>query len=248
MTGEINTFESSRSLAQGAAERVIKTLSNAVATTGLASIVLSGGRTPREVYELLGSEANKERVPWSLVHVFWGDERCVAPTMPESNYRSAREALLESIDIPEGNIHRIHGESPPQEAARQYEQEIRTSLGLRHDSWPHFSLVLLGLGTDGHTASLFPGTLALQDRKRIVTEVYVESLKSSRITLTLPALNSAQEILFLVSGKMKASIFRSIRTSDTPQYPAQLIQPATGRVSWLIDRDVADPGGGPNVP
>ncbi len=247
MTGEIHTFESSRSLAQGAAGRVVETLSNAVTATGVASLVLSGGKTPREVYELLGSERYKERIPWSLVHLFWGDERCVAPTMPESNYRSVREALLEAIDIPERNIHRIHGELPPQDAARHYEQEIHTALGLRHDAWPHFSLVLLGLGADGHIASLFPGTLALQERKRIVTEVYVESLKSSRITLTLPALNSAQEILFLASGKLKASIFRSIRTSDTPEYPAQLIQPATGRVYWYVDRDVAELGGGPKA-
>ena len=160
--------------------------------------------------------------------------------MPESNYRMVKEVLLDTVDIPERNVHRIHGEVPPQDAARAYDQEIRSALGLRHDAWPHFTIVLLGLGTDGHTASLFPGTLALQERKRIVTEVYVESLNSSRVTLTLPALNSAEEIVFLVSGKLKAPIFRTIRGSDTPEYPAQLVQPASGRVHWYVDQEVAE--------
>jgi 6-phosphogluconolactonase len=240
MIGEIHTFENAHTLAGGVAGRIVETLSEAVTTSGIASLVLSGGKTPRDVYQLLGSEDCRDSVPWSLVHLFWGDERCVPPTMPESNYRMVKEALLETIDIPEQNVHRIRGETPPQDAARAYDQEIRAALGLRHDAWPHFTLVLLGLGTDGHIASLFPGTLALQERKRIVTEVYVESLKSSRITLTLPALNSAEEVVFLVSGKLKAPIFRKIRASDTPEYPVQLVQPGSGRVHWYVDREVAE--------
>jgi len=241
MIGEIHTFENAHILAGGVAGRIVETLGEAVTTSGVASLVLSGGKTPRDVYQLLGSEDCRNSIPWSLVHLFWGDERCVPPTMPESNYRMVKEALLEAIDIPEKNVHRIRGETPPQDAARAYDQEIRSALGLRHDAWPHFTLVLLGLGTDGHVASLFPGTLALQERKRIVTEVYVESLKSSRITLTLPALNSAEEVVFLVSGKLKAPIFRKIRTSDTPEYPVQLVQPGSGRVHWYVDREVAEP-------
>ncbi len=248
MIGEIHTFENAHTLAGGVAGRILETLSEAVTTSGTASLVLSGGKTPRDVYQLLGSEDCRDSVPWSLVHLFWGDERCVPPTMPESNYRMAKEVLLDAIGIPERNIHRIHGEAPPQDAARAYEREIRSALGLRHDAWPHFTLVLLGLGTDGHVASLFPGTLALQERKRIVTEVYVESLKSSRITLTFPALNSAEEIVVLVSGKLKAPIFQKIRSSDTPEYPAQLVQPVSGRVHWYIDREVAEAGGGWDAP
>jgi 6-phosphogluconolactonase len=244
MIGDIHTFENAHTLAGGVAGRIVETLSEAVATSGSASLVLSGGKTPRDVYQLLASDDCRDSIPWSLVHLFWGDERCVSPTMPESNYRMVKEVLLEAIDIPERNVHRIHGEAPPQDAARAYDQEIRSALGLRPDAWPHFTLVLLGLGTDGHTASLFPGTLALQERKRIVTEVYVESLKSSRITLTLPALNSAEEIVFLVSGRLKAPIFGKIRASDTPEYPAQLVQPASGRVHWYVDREVAEPGQG----
>lgn len=244
MIGEIHTFENAHTLAGGVAGRILETLSEAVTTSGTASLVLSGGKTPRDVYQLLGSQDCRDSVPWSLVHLFWGDERCVPPTMPESNYRMAKESLLKAIDIPERNIHRIRGEAPPQDAALAYEREIRSALGLRPDGWPHFTLVLLGLGTDGHTASLFPGTRALQERKRIVTEVYVESLNSSRITLTLPALNHAEEIVFLVSGKLKAPIFRKIRTSDTPEYPAQLVQPISGRVHWYVDREVSEPDGG----
>lgn len=239
MRGLLHIYDDAGSLADGVAGMVSELLTSSADRHGNASFVLSGGGTPRRVYDILGSEEQRGRVPWSRVQIFWGDERCVGPNLPDSNYRMAYEAFLQKVAIPPANIHRIQGEKPPQEAARLYEAEIRQALQVREGEFPRFTVLLLGLGPDGHTASLFPGTLALQERKRIVTEVYVESLKASRITLTIPAINNSVNVLFLVSGRSKSEMLGRILLDEGPLYPAQFIDPANGRLHWCIDREAS---------
>jgi 6-phosphogluconolactonase len=239
MKGRIHVTPTLDALARVAAERIVTWLKEEIVLRGKASLVLSGGGTPRAVYDLLGAPERRDRIQWSRVNVFWGDERCVGPTMPDSNFRMASEALLRRIAIPESNIHRIMGERHPQEAARLYDAEVRKVLATRPGQMPQFTLVLLGLGEDGHTASLFPGSTALQERSRITTEVYVDRLKASRVTLTVPALNNARRVLFLVSGATKAGIAKEVLEGDAPQYPAQLINPLSGNLYWLLDEGAA---------
>ena len=207
-------------------------------------VALAGGRTPRGMYEELaaaGAPGGKP-VDWPRVHVFFGDERVVPPEHPESNFRLAREALLSRVPLPEANVHRVRAELPdPDEAAERYESEVRAVFGSAPGEWPRFDLVLLGLGTDGHVASLFPGSPALSERRRVVLAPWVESLGTRRITLTLPAINHAAGILFLASGGEKAEILRSVLdggSGETP-YPAQLVDPQRGTVLWIADHAAA---------
>jgi 6-phosphogluconolactonase len=260
MKGHLETFATLAALQQGAAEKIVACLRDAILAHGSSSFVLSGGATPRGVYELLGSEKYRDRIEWRKVHLFWGDERCVGPTMPESNFRMANASLIRNISIPPQNVHRIRGELKPQEAARACETEIRRFFGLKEGEFPRFTLALLGLGEDGHTASLFPGTGVLNEKQRIVSEVHVEALAASRVTLTIPAINNAATVMFLVSGRTKAAILRgvledaepvpanggdeaSVRTGGAerkePRFPAQFINPTSGQLLWLVDNEAA---------
>ncbi len=239
MTVHLETFPSVTALQQGAAKNLFACLQGEILARGRASFVLSGGVTPRGVYELLGSEFYRPRIDWKKIHFFWGDERCVGPTMPESNFRMANEALLRNIPLPPQNIHRIRGEVKPRIAAQEYETDIRRFFNLKEGEFPHFSLVLLGLGEDGHTASLFPGTPVLEERRRIVAEVHVESLATSRVTLTVPTINNAGDVCFIVSGRSKARIVHEVLEGPAARYPAQLITPSSGRISWLLDNEAA---------
>ena len=179
------------------------------------------------------------RIDWSKVHLFWGDERCVPPSSPESNFRLVNESLLKQIAIPGGNVHRIRAERPPADAAHEYEGEIRGALALEGDQLPRFAIVLLGLGTDGHTASLFPATAGLTERGRLVTEVFVPQYEAWRITMTLPVINNAGHILFLVSGEGKAEILRKVIGEESSELPAQQVAPRSGLVEWYVDMDAA---------
>ena len=239
MNGHVTIAPTADALARIAGERILNWLGEDLTLCGKASLVLSGGSTPRFVYEYLAAPERRDRINWSKVQLFWGDERCVGPMMPDSNYRMAHEAFLKFIAIPEGNVHRIQGERAPQEAARLYEMEVKKILAPGGGQLLQFSLVLLGLGNDGHTVSLLPGTTALRERSRIVTELYIEKLKSSRVTMTLPLLNNARRVLFLVSGRTKAGIVREVLEGDAPQYPAQLIAPRSGNLYWLLDEGAA---------
>ncbi len=239
MNGRLKIFPTTDELIRETARRITSCLVQEVRQRGSASLVLSGGATPRRVYEELGSEELSREVEWPKVHIFWGDERCVPPTMPESNFRMANEALIKKIQIPERNVHRIHAERPPQEAAQLYQAEVKRVFALRERQLPEFTVVLLGLGEDGHTASLFGNTTALQEHTKLVTEVYVERLNASRVTLTLPAINNALNILFIVTGKEKAAILREVLEGEIPSYPANLVNPTRGLLSWFVDRDAA---------
>jgi 6-phosphogluconolactonase len=212
---------------------------SAIADHGRFTVALSGGNTPRAVYSLLG-RPHTPPLPWDKIHIFFGDERCVPPDHPDSNFRMVHETLLSQIPIPAANVHRVRAELDPQSAAKDYEEQIRAEFGLKNGERPRFDLVPLGLGDDGHTASLFPGTAALSETARLAVANWVEKLKSFRITLTYPVLNHAAEVLFLVSGSGKADILKNVlRDSGSAQYPAQLIRPENGRLLWLVDHDAA---------
>jgi 6-phosphogluconolactonase len=176
------------------------------------------------------------------MYFFFGDERHVGPKDPESNYRMADETMLSKVPVPPGNVFRIPAENPDASAAADaYEKTLVKFFTLAPGSVPQFDLVLLGMGPDGHTASLFPGTRALQERSRLVIANWVEKLKANRITLTLPVLNAARCVMFLVSGTDKAAALHSVLESDAPeeQYPSKMIRPTEGRLIWMVDRAAA---------
>lgn len=231
-------------LRQDAAEEIARIAAGAVERHGGCSIALAGGSTPRGVYALLADPDApfRRRIPWRRVRVFWGDERQVPPDHPDSNYRMADEALLSRVGIPAANVHRIHGEeSDAAAAADAYEREIREIFHLSPSGWPRFDLVLLGMGADGHTASIFPGTAAVSEAERLVMSVPVAELDTTRITMTPPLINHAANVLFLVSGAGKAATVREVLEGDAPpnRYPARAIHPTDGRLQWLLDRNAA---------
>lgn len=232
-------FEGPEPLFRGAAEALVQQVLVAAAAHGVCSLVLSGGMTPRGVYTLLAAET---RLAWARVHVFWGDERHVPPDHPDSNFRLAHEALLSKVPIPPANIHRVLTEdSSPERAATRYEDVIRTFFGLTAGEFPRFDVVLLGLGADGHTASLFPGSPLLSEQRRIVAAVRVDQLNSTRITLTPPAINHSACIMFLVSGATKAEALRAVlrEPADPQRRPAQAIRPTSGRLIFMADAEAA---------
>lgn len=234
-------------LAGMAAERIAKLAEEAVARAGRFTVALAGGSTPKELYALLATQPYRARLPWRETHVFWGDERCVGPEHPESNYRMAVETLLRHVPVRPGQIHRMRGEDPdPDRAAAEYDALLRETFGLAPGVPPRFDLVLLGLGADGHTASLFPGSPALRETERLAVAVFVERLGARRLTVTLPVLNAAAATLFLVSGGDKAEILRAVLEAvpDAEPLPAQLVGPPAGTVTWLVDAAAASLLGG----
>jgi 6-phosphogluconolactonase len=239
MNGRLDSYPTSDGLIRAAAEQIASLLIGGVKDRGRATIALSGGSTPRSVYALLASELFRPRIPWKSVHVFWGDERCVPPDSSESNFRMAHEALLARIPIPPQNVHRILAEQSPSGAAEEYEAEIQRTFELVDVVLPRFDIVLLGLGDDGHTASLFPGSSALNERRKLVADTYIEKLKAHRITLTFPVINNASHVLFLVSGKGKAAILHKVMQGDRLLFPAQHVRPSAGKLLWLVDQDAA---------
>jgi 6-phosphogluconolactonase len=224
----VQVFPDPTALARAAAGRIAAAAADAIAARGRFRLVLAGGETPRRTYGVLAGIGLEARLDWPLVEVFWGDERCVPPDDPRSNYRMARESLLDRVPIAPENVHRIRGEDEPARAAREYEARLR-------DVVP--DLVLLGLGADGHTASLFPGHRAVRERTRRVLAEYVTVVEAWRVTLTPPMLNAARAVVFLVSGTGKAGPLRQVLEGALPPdlLPARAIHPASGRVDWLVD-------------
>jgi len=228
-------------LYQRTAERFVELADKAAQDSGRFTVALSGGSTPKGLYELLALDAYKERIPWSKVHIFWGDERCVALDHPDSNYRMVREALLSRIVLPAENVHRMAGELEPGIAAGEYENELQKYFRLPEGVLPRFDLVLLGVGEDGHTASLFPGSEALAESRHLAVANYVEKLGAHRLTLTFPVLNHAAEVVFLVSGRNKAHIVNEIlaKAGGSERFPAARVRPVAGRVTWMVTQGAA---------
>ena len=235
----IFVFESPEQLALAAAERFVEYSNELGDMTERFSVALAGGNTPRRVYELLATERFKNRVEWPQVYLFFGDERCVPPEHPDSNYAMAYEALLSRAPIPAKNVHRIVGEGNANENALAYEYQLRSFFaGL---TWPRFDLVLLGMGEDGHTASLFPDSAALKEMLRWVAPTRNEQSGQERITLTVPAFNHARRIMVLVTGKKKAQRLKEVLRPQpgSEQLPVQTITPINGMLEWLVDADAA---------
>jgi 6-phosphogluconolactonase len=236
----IQVFPDPLSLAHAAAALFQESAANAIAQRGVFTVALSGGSTPRLTYSLLAAEPYRSQIEWDKIHFFWGDERCVPPDHPDSNYRMASEALLSHIPIAPDHVHRMRGEDPdPARAAASYEGEIRAVFGAV--DLPMFDLVLLGLGPDGHTLSLFPGSAALGADQALVVANWVEKFKIWRITMTAHLVNHAASILFQVEGEDKAPPLREVLYGayDPGKYPAQLIRPADGECYWFLDQRAA---------
>jgi 6-phosphogluconolactonase len=234
----IRRYKDLEAISRAAAEIFVEEAADAVSARGRFAVALSGGETPRRLYNLLAESPIRENIEWKAVHVFWGDERCVPDDDPRSNARMARLSLLDHVPLPSENIHPITCDRPPQEAAVQYEAEIRTFFGT---DAPAFDLVLLGLGDNAHTASIFPHTPVLDEKDRWVAEVYVPEQDMHRITLTAPVINQARQVLFLVSGPGKAGALQQVLQGPFRPYdfPAQLIRTKAGQTLWLVDRDAA---------
>jgi 6-phosphogluconolactonase len=239
MPQEIKIVADSAALNRAAAEEFQNAAESAIADRGRFSVALSGGNTPRSIYSLLAQEY-KTNLPWEKIHIFFGDERSVPPDHPDSNYRMANEALLSRVPIPAENVHRVRAELQPEQAAQNYENQLRDFFHPAANAWPRFDLIMLGLGEDGHTASLFPESSALEEKSRLVVATWVEEKKTYRITLTYPVLNHAADVEFLVSGAGKAQILRDVLYPRSPTtYPSQHIKPENGRLLWLVDQDAA---------
>lgn len=227
---KISVWPDSAALMEAAALRIALIGQQAIAERGQFVWALSGGTTPRPLYELLGSKRFASALDWSRVVFFWSDERCVPPDHPDSNYRMARAALLDKLQLQPAQVHRLHGEDDPASAAALYDSELRAAGGV--------DLVLLGMGSDGHVASLFPGSSALQETQRwVVTNV--SPAGAQRVTFTLPAINAAKVVLLLVAGADKAARVREALRDPSARLPVQRIQPAAGRLEWMLDTQAA---------
>jgi 6-phosphogluconolactonase len=241
---KIQIAANSSELSRTAADILVQKIEEVLQHKELFTLALSGGSTPKQLFTLLAEkdDAYFSQIPWSKVHFFWGDERHVPPDHKDSNYCMTNETMLAIVPIPKENVHRIRGEHTDADtAATEYEQEIRSFFQLGAGQLPCFDCVLLGMGHDGHTASLFPHSSALQERERFVVANWVESFQSYRITMTAPVLNNADNIIFLVSGAEKADAMKAVLDGDEmpDQFPAQLIRPAHGELLWLVDEAAA---------
>jgi 6-phosphogluconolactonase len=235
---DVRRLTTPQDLFQAAAEEVVRAATDAIAQRGRFTIALSGGSTPKNLYTLIAANASTS-LPWDRMFFFWGDERHVPPDDPDSNYRMAKEALLSKVPIPPANVFPVPADMQDAAAAAEaYEQTVQKFFALSTGELPRFDLILLGMGPDGHTASLFPETAALRERSRLVVANWVDKLKTSRITFTLPVLNSARCVAFLVSGTDKAAVLHEVLEGDAPaeKYPAKLVQPSDGNLIWFLDR------------
>lgn len=242
MTAEIKIFPQSETLAEAVALELKNASKQAIDTGRTFNLVLAGGSTPRAVYQVLAREEFKNSIPWKCVHFFWGDERCVPPDHEDSNYRMAREALLDPLAIPEENIHRIRGENEPEVEAARYAEEIKNNLKQQPGETPRFDWILLGLGTDGHTASLFPGMEPIEDPSGLCAVAVQPQSGQTRITLTSRVLNHARRVSFIVTGKSKAQIVAEIhnKAPESQNYPAAQVHPDQGALEWFLDREAAE--------
>jgi 6-phosphogluconolactonase len=257
MADAVIVLETPEALADRVAADFAALVKTALAAQERFSIALAGGQTPKQFYARLAQEPYRSAIPWEKLWFFWGDERCVPKEHPDSNFRMAAEALLQHVPVPPAHVSRMHGEDPPPQAARDYEQLLR---GFFRESgfWPRFDLILLGLGADGHTASLMPGTSGVtshvddqfnEERRqpepdqppqpRWVIHNVIRSLQTVRLTLTYPVINQAKNIWFLATGAKKSEAFKEIQKGPNPAWPASLVQPVGGELRWYVDKMVA---------
>jgi 6-phosphogluconolactonase len=236
----IAIYDDKHILSRQAAEYIMRIAKESFDLHGRFTIALTGGTTPGETYSLLGSEPIRSQIDWQLVHIFWGDERCVPLTNPESNFYLAQETLLNKVAIPKSQIHPMPADQPDRDAASQaYTLEMQRAFGT--NGIPSFDLIHLGMGPEGHTASLFPHQASLQEKHRLVVPVSVLKPPPDRLTFTPPLLNAARNVLFLVTGSDKADALRAVLEGEyqPDEYPAQIVRPMNGEVVWMVDRAAA---------
>ncbi len=239
-SGEMRVYADAEAVASAGAELFVTTCRAAIAARGRFRIALSGGSTPRRTYELLASPQFRSQIDWPRVDFFWGDERYVPPDHADNNYRMVREALLRHVSVADEQVHRVHTElGSASAAAGAYEDAIRRCFGTC--GIPRFDLIYLGLGTNGHTASLFPHSPALHETDRLVLADFVAEVNMWRITMTAPLLNAGDAVAFLVAGRDKAQVLREVVSGsrDVERLPAQLIRPDNGELFWIVDRAAA---------
>ena len=240
---EVRVLPDATTLARAAADAFLHAARESIAATSRFTVALSGGSTPKAIFKLLAHDhaTGANLLPWGKVQIFFGDERHVPPDHPDSNYRMANETLLSKVPIPAENIHRIEGELHAAEAAVRYDARLRSVFAIPGNPTPRFDLVMLGMGSDGHTASLFAGSAGLGEKSSLVCANWIEKFQSHRITFTFPLINAAAEVLFIAGGADKATILRNILHGDPSgqTYPAQAIRPVNGRLTWLIDEAAA---------
>jgi 6-phosphogluconolactonase len=231
--GELHVYRDPATLAHALADLFVRTADFSMTERGAFHVALSGGETPRAAYELLGREPLRDEISWSDAFIYFGDERCVPPDDEQSNYRMAQKAFFDAVPLPHQNVHRIRGEAEPGIAANEYASILRADLG----DAPQFDLVFLGLGEDGHTASLFPGTPPQTDDDSLVRAVYSQSTMMWRVTITPKVINLARTVVFAVQGYEKAQILAAVYEGpiDPVKYPAQIVHPVSGRLVWLVD-------------
>jgi len=241
MAAEIIVVENPAALHRAGADEFSRCAREAISARGRFTVAVSGGSTPQGTYALL-AEYEKDpakRLPWDKIHVFFSDDRHVPPTDKDSNFRAANESLLSKISVPQQNVHRILTELEANEAAARYEKDLQNFFQPAASNWPGFDLIMLGMGPDGHTASLFPGSAALNENSRWVVANWVEKLKTWRITFTFPLINHAAEILFLVAGEDKSQVLKEVLQGKPGVYPCQRVKPINGRLLWIIDKAAA---------
>lgn len=240
---EYSVVPDSNALAVKAAEQFTQAAEKAAAERGRARIAISGGSTPKAAFALMADPGQpwRGRMPWDTIELFWVDERCVPPDDPESNYRMTREAMLDKVPLKPEQIHRMEGELDPQVAASRYESLLRNRFRLEGAESPRFDLVALGMGPDGHTASLFPHTEAIHEMSRLVTANHVPQKDTWRITLTWPVINNANSVFFLIGGADKAQVLKEVVTGpqDPERLPSQLIRPSSGILTLILDQAAA---------
>jgi 6-phosphogluconolactonase len=230
-------------LAARAARHFVELAEQAVPARGRVRIAISGGSTPKAAFQLLAdaSQPLRARMPWDKLELYWVDERCVPPDHPDSNYRMTREAMLDHVPLPSVQVHRMEGELEPEAAAARYESELRNGFRLEGAETPRFDVIALGMGPDGHTASLFPHTAALHEMSRLAVANHVQNKDAWRITLTWPVINQGASVFFLIGGADKAQVLKEVMTGprDTERLPSQLIAPAGGILTLLLDKAAA---------
>ena len=239
---EIKIFASVDELNEFAANEFARICQKSIAARGQFTVALSGGSTPKKLNVLLASDAFRSKIEWQKVHFFFGDERFVAPASDESNFRMANETLFSKLEIPKENVHRFLTETgEAKSVAEKMENEIRAFFNLEKNELPRFDLIFLGMGDDGHTASLFPETAALNEKEKIAAENYVPKFETFRLTFTYPAINNARNIIFLVAGEDKAAALREVLEGDFnyEKFPSQKIIPENGKLLFLADEKAA---------
>ncbi len=229
--------ETPEAMAERVATDFVACVQQTLAQKERFTLALSGGATPKLLFACLTQEPLRSQIPWEKLWIFWGDERCVPPEHPESNYGMARDHLLSKVPVVSAHVFRMRGEDPPTEAARVY-SKVMHDFFKTTEEWPTFDLMIMGMGVDGHTASLMPGTAALEEERRWVVENIVRSLQTVRMTMTLPVINHALQVWFLVSGAKKAPAYAKARAEPKEECPASLVRPEHGELRWYIDKSV----------